>query len=419
MLGLSTIVRRFGLADRKALAVVFGGGTWTGKSVTPDTAMQIGTIWALVRLISGLVSTLPLGFYERLEDGSRKAATDHPVAQLLRESPNADQTASEFLEGLIVCLLVYGNAFAELEWSAGHPRVATVLHPELMSVRRLDDGSIEYAYSDPKGRRVYDEGEVWHLKGLGFGGLLGLSPIAFARQTLGTVLATDEAAARTFANGMRPGGFFNYEGKELLTSEQRAQARSVLIEPYQGTENAGKIGIIEGAAGFKWQGVHMPPKDAEMLETRRWHVEEMCRWFFNTPPILVGHAAQGQTMWGSGVEHIMLGWLTTGLDPLLVKVEQSMRRALLPPADRRRFYPEFVREGLMRADSKARAEMYSKLAQVGAISPNMIADRENFSRFDGGDQRFINSTMVPIEQAGRNPARVQPAPGEPIPEPQA
>lgn len=417
MLGLSNLVRRFRLSDPKAVLAVFGGSSWAGRSVTPDTALQIGTIWALVRLISGLVSTMPLGFYERMPDGSRRPATDHPIAKLLRETPNADQTASEFLEGLIVCLLIYGNAFAEIEEIAGRAGSLTILHPELMSVRRLEDGSIEYAYSDPKGRRVFDEGAIWHLKGLSFGGIVGLSPIGYARQTLGTVIATDESAARTFANGLRPSGWFTYQGDALLTPEQREQARSALVEPFQGAENAGKVGILEAKAGFTWQSVNIPPRDAEMLATRRWHVEEMCRWFFNTPPILIGHASEGQTMWGTGVEQIMSGWLTTGLDPLLIKVEQSMRRALLRPGEFGRFYPEFVREGLLRADAQGRGEMYSKLVQVGAISPNMICDRENFPRFPGGDQRFVNSTLVPIEQAGRSPARAQPKPGEPIPEP--
>lgn len=423
MFGLSTLIRRFGLRDSKVLRLVFGGDTWTGKPVTPDSALQIGTIWALVRLISGLVSTLPLGFYQRQGDGGRKSAADHPVAKLLRESPNAEQTPAEFLEGMIVCLLIYGNAFAEKTVGAGQVRALTILHPELMAVRRLDDGSVEYAYNDPKGRRVFAESDIWHLKGLGFGGIVGLSPIAYARQTLATVIATDEAAARTFRNGMRPSGFFTYDapaGKPpLLTPEQRAQAREALIEPFQGSENTGRIGILEAAGGFKWEQVNIPPKDAEMLETRRWHVEEMCRWYYNTPPILVGHSSDGMTAWGTGIETIMLGWLVTGLDPLLIKVEQSMCRALLAPADRSTFYLEFVRQGLLRADAKSRGEMYSKMAQIGAISPNQIADRENLERFEGGDEHFINSTMVPIRLAGQRPTRVQPAPGEPIPEPQA
>lgn len=155
-----------------------------------------------------------------------------------------------------------------------------------------------------------------------------------------------------------------------------------------------------------------------MLATRAFHIEEICRWF-GVPPILVGHNAQGTTMWGSGVEQVMLGWLTLGLRPYLSRIEQAIKRRLVAPAERVALYAEFTVEGLLRADSAGRAEMYSKLMQVGGITPNQIADRENLPRFDGGDCRFVNSTLVPIELAGQRVGRVQPAPGEPIPEPQA
>jgi phage portal protein BeeE len=117
-------------------------------------------------------------------------------------------------------------------------------------------------------------------------------------------------------------------------------------------------------------------------------------------------------MWGSGIEQIMLAWLATGLDPLLVGTEQSLEKQLLSPAEQRRYYVEFVREGLLRADSKARAEFYNKVFGVAALTPNQIADRENLPRFEGGDRRYVNAVYVPVEEAGRR--RVQPAAGEPI-----
>jgi HK97 family phage portal protein len=212
-------------------------------------------------------------------------------------------------------------------------------------------------------------------------------------------MAADEAAARTFANGMRPGGFFTFDN--TLTGEQREQVRAALIEPYQGAENAGRIGVLE--AGFKWQDVMMPPHDAELLATRAFHVEEICRWF-GVPPVLIGHSPQGQTMWGSGVEQIMLGWLTLGLRPYLTRIEQAIKRSLITQGERSKLYAEFTIEGLLRADSAGRAEMYSKLAQVGAITPNQICDRENFPRFEGGDAHLVNSSLVPLERLGLAPA---------------
>jgi HK97 family phage portal protein len=415
MLGLSTIARRFGLKDARIFTRFFATESWAGKPVTPDNAMQIATFWACVKLIASTIATLPLGVYQKRADGGRDLATGHQLYSLLRDAPNADQTAVEFWEGLTAHLLVWGNAFVEITRSGDRIVALYILRPDLMEVYRDSNGSIHYRLNDPTGIRELAEDQILHVRGFGFGGDLGLSTVSYARQTLGAAMATDEAAARTFANGLRPGGVIKYEGKELLTPAQREQARKALIEPFSGSENAGKTLLLEGAAGFSWEGVQMPPKDAEMLATRAFHIEEICRWF-GVPPVLVQHSPQGQTMWGSGIEQIMLGWLTLGLRPYLTRIEQAVKRALIAPAERSTIYAEFVVEGLLRADSAGRAEQYSKLMQIGAITPNIVADKENLPRFDGGDTRFVNSTLVPIDQAGRKPARVQPAPGEPIPE---
>jgi HK97 family phage portal protein len=353
---------------------------------------------------------LPLGVFTRLEDGGRKPLPAHPLAVALRK-PNPDSTSVEFRQGMIACLLLYGNGYAEKLITGGKVRGLTILHPELMSIERTEAGLRRYIYDDPRGRRVYSEDEIWHLKGFNICGDLGLSPIAYQRQSLATAIATDEAAGRTFANGMKPSGFFTYD--KTLTPEQREQARRVLVEPYTGAGNVAKVGILE--AGFKWEQVTIPPEDAELLASRAWHVEELCRWY-DMPPILIGHSPQGQTMWGSGVEQIMIGWLTTSLGPFLKLIEESMWASLVSPDERSTVYLEHNVDGLLRADSAGRAEMYSKLTQVGAITPNQIADKENFPRFEGGDVHLVNSTLVPLNMAGQRPGRVQPAPGEPVPE---
>jgi len=410
MATFARVGRTYRLTDSTFWLAHYGAETWAGKSVTPNTALQVATVWACIRKISSVVSTLPLGVFERLGDGGRKAVNDHPLALTLRK-PNADSTSVEFRQGVMACLLLYGNAFAEKLVTGGQVRGLTLLHPELMTIERDEAGTRRYIYADPRGRRGYDEAEIWHLKGFHVCGDLGLSPIAYQRQTLATAIATDEAAGRTFANGMKPSGFFTYD--KTLTPEQREQARKVLVEPYTGSGNVAKVGILE--AGFKWEQVTIPPADAEMLASRGWHVEELCRWY-DIPPILIGHSPQGQTMWGSGVEQIMLGWLTTSLGPLLKMIEESMWASLVAPGERATLYIEHNVDGLLRADSKGRAEMYSKLAQVAAITPNQIADKENLPRFEGGDVHLVNSTLVPLEMAGQRPGRVQPALGEPIPE---
>lgn len=400
MLGLTTLARRFGLKEHRIWRQFFGIESWSGKSITPDTAMQVATFWACVRLIAETVATLPLGLYTKADDGGRHSRSDHALYVILHDSPNADQTAVEFWEAIVACVCIWGNAYAEIV-RRGDGGVAALLflRPDLMTVYRDQHGAIRYRYADCFGEREFASDDIFHVRGFGMGGDLGLSPLTYARQTLGTAIATDEAAARAFANGMRPGGFFTYEGKQALTPEQRAQARTVLVDPYQGAENAGKIGILEAAAGFKWQDVAIPPKDAELLLTRQWHVEEICR-VFRVPPVLVGHAANGVTAWGTGIESLMLGWLTLGLRPYLTRLEQAIKRWLISPADRSTVYAEFNVEGLMRADSEGRAKLYGVLAQNGVTTRNEIRARENLSRMPGGDVLTVQAALVPLDQLG-------------------
>ncbi|UIN36289.1 phage portal protein [Methylobacterium oryzae] len=372
-------------------------GTWTGKPVTAESTLQIATALACIRLTASTISTLPVNVYREGSGGAHERQPSHPLAVVLKQSPNADQTPVEFLEGMLSALMLWGNAFALKTESAGQIRALTFLSPERMTVRRDPETyELQYIYSEPRGRETYSAAEIWHLRAFGVGGDLGLSPIQYGRQALGLAMATDEAAARTFANGMKPGGFFL--SKNQLTEPQRAQARKVLVEPMQGAENAGRIGILEGDA-FTWQPITMPLKDAELLATRGLHIEEICR-LFGIPPILVGHAANGVTAWGTGIETIVLSWLTTSLGPLLRRIEASMNKALIAPGERGTVWAEFSLEGLLRADSDARAKLYASAAQNGWMKRNEIRRLENLPPEPGGDVLTAQSNLVPLEKLG-------------------
>lgn len=394
---ITRIGRALGLRDSVAWAEWSGVGSWTGKAVTPESTLQIATALACIRLTASTISTLPLMVFREAADGSHQRLPDHPLTVILRQSPNADQTPVEFLEGMIGCLMLFGNAFALKTRSAGQVRALTLLSPERTTVRRdPQTGELEYVYSDPRGRETYTADDVWHLRAFGIGGDLGLSPIQYGRQALALAMATDETAGRTFANGMRPSGFFI--SKTSLSPEQRALARQTLEQRMMGTENAGRVGILEGEQ-FTWQSVSIPSKDAELLASRGLHIEEICR-LFGIPPILVGHAANGVTAWGTGIETIVLSWLTTSLGPLLTRIEASMNRALVAPAERGRVWAEFSLEGLLRADSEARAKLYASAAQNGWMSRNEIRRLENRPPVEGGDVLTAQSNLLPIDKLG-------------------
>lgn len=396
---LNWLGKRIRATDGSFWTAFYGGSSYAGKSVTPESALTISAVWSCVRLISETIATLPLGVYREDRDGRKQADKSHPLYRVLHDLPNADFTAAEFWEGATACLLLWGNAYAEKYISDGQVRALTLLRPEYMSVRRANDGSLEYVYSDANmegRRRIYSESEIFHIRGFGVGLDVGLSPITYARHSLGSVLAADEAAGKMFANGVRPTGILTID--QVLTKEQRSQVKANIVEPMAGSSNAGGIFTLE--AGMKFQPISMNPEDAQMLETRSFHVEEVCRWF-RVPPFMIGHTEKS-TSWGTGLEQQNIAFLTYALRPYLTRIEQAVKRQLIKPEERASIYAEFNLEGLLRADSAGRAALYSQGAQNGWITRNEIRAKENLHPIDGGDVLTVQSALVPLDQLGQN-----------------
>lgn len=392
--------RRLTLRSGDAWRAWFGTATGSGKPVTPESTLLLSAAWSCIRIISQTVSTLPLGMYETKADGKREEVRGHWLGEILTVSPNADQTPVEYFEGVLGCLAIRGNFFARKAGLRANGQFAALetMFPDSVTLRR-ESGRKVFDWVDLDGRRVsLPEDEVWHVKGFGMGGDLGLSPLAYAREVFGSALAADESAAKIFANGLQPSGFLTVD--QELKGPQRTQIQEVM-DGFVGSKNAGKLMILE--AGMQYAALSFKPEDAQLLETRRFNIEEVCR-FFGVPPILVGHSPEGQTMWGSGVEQIMIAWLTLGLRPYLVRIEQSARKQLLPAAERARFYPEFAIEGLLRADSAGRAALYSSFAQNGVMTRNEIRKLENLPRLADGDDLTVQTNLVPLGMLGQVPA---------------
>jgi phage portal protein, HK97 family len=396
--------RRLRLSDGLGWSHLFGRESSSGKIVTLDTAMQLATVWACIKLNAQAVSSLPLHIFEKRDDDDR-VRVDDDIAQVIGAdgSPNEDQTPLEFWECIVAWMMTTGNAYAEKVYTG---RTLSALQP-IMSTHcrpaRKADGTLVYRVSD---RGKYEElprEKVFHVKGFGQGLKNpdeGLSPIAAGTNSLGAAMAAQEAAGKTFANGMRPTGFFLFD--QTLKPEQRAQARKSLVEPLMGSDNAGGIGILE--AGVKWQGVSLNPEDAQMLETRRFDVEEICRWF-GVPPIIIGHAAQGQTMWGTGVESILIAWLTLGIDPICDRIEARIKKQLIRPTGNRRKYAEFNREALLQMDSQAKAAFLSQMVNNGLMTRNEGRTKLNLRKSDdaSADKLTVQSAMVPLDALGQQP----------------
>lgn len=375
------------------------GMSSSGKVVSADKAIHLSAVWACVRLLSESVSTLPLKVYERQPDGSRKPATNHPAYQVLCRRPNPEMTPSRFMLMLVASICLRGNAFVEKKM-IGNKLVSLVpLLPQNMVVKRLDSGSLEYTYTEAGTKHVIPVKNIMHIRGFGLDGVCGMMPMMAGRDVIGSAMAVEESAAKIFENGLQSSGFLSAE--QALDKDQRERLRGYM-QAFTGSRNAGKIMVLEG--GLKYQNVTMNPEAAQMLESRAFSIEEICRWF-RVPPFMVGHADK-QSSWASSVEGMNLQFLTNTLRPLLVNIEQEISRCLL---DDDELFAEFSVEGLLRADSAGRSAYYTTALQNGWMSRNDVRRLENLPPIEGGELYTVQLNLTPLEDLKKNSLATQAA----------
>lgn len=378
-----------------------------------ENILSLSTAWACIRLLSETVGTLPLPVYKRAAArGDKEVAFDHPLYALLHDSPNARQTAAEFWEGQVACLCGWGNGYSEKKMIGDRLVALEPLNPDTLPARRTD-GSFVYRISDRGRTEELPESKVFHIRGFGFGrDGVGLSPIRYGAMNMRGALAAEEAALQFLEGGLQVAGFVKEALGTKATHEQRKDLMS-LMRDFMGSQASGKVMPLP--AGFEFEQLTMNPNDAQLLQSRAFNVEEVCRWF-RVPPFMVGHTEKS-TSWGTGLEQQMIGFLTFGLRPYLTRIEQSISKQLIAPAERGSVHAEFVVEGLLRADSQGRAALYSTFAQNGIMTRDEIRSKENLAKRGGGaEQLTVQSNLLPIDMLGKQPAKaVQPAPGEPIP----
>lgn len=363
-------------------------------------APGLSSTYACVTLIGGTIGSIPPTVLRPGEGSVKVEDRGHPLFRLLHESPNANQSAVEFWDYMASAVELTGDAFAEIVRSGG--RIVALrppgVSPQAVDVRRRDDGRIVYRWTEGPVTREVEGGDMFHLRGPGGGALRGASPLAVCRHAFGSAVSAQTSALATFRNGVLPSGVLSAD--ERLTAEQRSALEDVMVERFVGSVNAGRPMLLDG--GVKWQQLSINPQDAQLLETRKFSVEEICR-IFGVPPHMVGHLEKTQTLPG-GIEQQTIGFLVYTMRRRLKRYEAAIRHQLLTPRDRAEGVTvKFDMRELLRADSKGRSEYYERMTRIGAMTINEVRREENLPPVPGGDVPRLQMQNVPIDQAGGDP----------------
>jgi len=377
---------------------LFGVGvdTDSGVQIDEDVALRYSAVWRAVNLIAGTISYLSLPVYERQDDG-RQRRPEHPIYTLIHDRPNPymdSQTCRETLQGHA---LTWGNGYAEIERNgAGRAIGLWPLRPDRVTPEITDDGVVHYKVRLKSGGTAhvfYDD--MLHIKGLGFDGLRGYPVIEYAARELGLGIAATKFGAKFFANNARPGGVLKHPG--TLTDDALARLKKQWAEKYQGLDNAHRVAVL--ADGMEWQATGIPPEDAQYIETRKFEVTDVARWF-GVPPHLLGELDRATF---SNIEHQQIEFVIYTLLAWARRWENEANYKLFSAKERQKLFCEFLFDTVMRGDTKTRFEAYRIAVNTGWMSRNEVRQRENLNPADGLDEFLEPLNMKPASMPWPEP----------------
>lgn len=364
--------------------------------------MKTSAVYACVRVISESVASLPLHLYRYNSNGGKEKAIDHPLYHLLHDEPNTEMTAYSFFEVALTHLLLWGNSYSQvIRNGKGEVIGLYPLMPDRMTVDRDENGHLYYEYQITTDDALSNKDtivklqpeDVLHVPGLSFDGLVGYSPIAMAKNSIGLGIAAEEYGSKFYANGAAPSGVLEHPG----TLKDPTKVRESWTQTFGGSSNSNKVAVLE--EGMKYTPISINPAEAQFLDTRKFQVTEICR-IFRVPPHMVADLEKSSF---SNIEQQSLEYVTYTLRPWLCRLEQAMIRRLLSESEKKDYFIKFNVDGLLRGDYQSRMTGFATARQNGWMSANDIRELENLDRIPtelGGDLYLINGNMTKLEDAG-------------------
>jgi HK97 family phage portal protein len=340
--------------------------TAAGEPVTIETALRLSTVWGCVRLLADSVSTLPLHIY-------RGDDRDPIPIPLLLQRPSADfPELADWLWAIMASLLLRGNAWGVVTGRSGStllPSQVDLVHPDRVAI------------TTEEGRRVvriggerYDREDLFHVKAYPWPGQLeGLSPIAYARESIGLGLGAEKYAAQFFGDAAIPSG--------VLTSDQhigQQQADQLKARWKQRHDRKRDIAVLGDGARF--QPIAIAPDEAQFLGASKANVATICR-FYGIPPEMMGGETAGHEAYTSP-EMRSTDLLVWSLRPWLYRVERAVS-GLLPSTQKARFNPG----GLVRATLLDRYQAHKLGIEAGWLLRSEVRELEDRPPIAGIDDR--------------------------------
>lgn len=381
-------------------------GTKSGASVSHKSALEVPAVLSCVRVISEGVAQVPFKVYRQVGDKIMPAA-DHPLYRVLHRKPNGWMTSFELRETMTIHCVMTGDAYAFINRVRGEVRELIPFPPGAVGCKQKDDYSLEYQITAPSGKTMTVPQEaVWHWRGPSWDAVSGLDVVKMAREAIGLAMSAEESQARMQKNGAAISGTYSVEG--TLNAEQYKAMRAWLEKEFDGAANMGKTKLLDRNAKFHPQS--MTGIDAQLLETRKHQIEEVCR-AFRVMPIMAGYSDKAATY--ASAEQMFLAHVVHTLSPWYERIEQSAECHLLTDKEvAEGYFVKFNAAGLMRGSHKDRSEYFAKALGAGGSPAWMTQDEvralEELNPMGGDAAMLPKPTNVPGNAAPKEETDAEP-----------
>ena len=356
-----------------------GPRTQAGVNVSEFNAVTLPAVYASIRIIADAISMLPVKVARQVDSDRTEYHPEHPAHLLLNQAPNSRMSAFTYRNTLLHHMLGWGNGYSEIQRTAGGRPVALWLAlPDRTWPELQPNGDLRYNSTINGQPEDLDPSDVLHIPALGFDGIVGYSPIAVSRQSIGLGLAMQEFGGKFFANDSKSGGFLKHP--KVLGEQAQKNLRSSFTRQ-GGLDQSHIPKILE--EGMDYVPTTINPEDAQFLESREFEVAEIARIF--GVPLHMIQSVNGSTSWGSGLEEMSLGFVRYTLAPWMTRQEQEWNLKLLTDREREQgYYIKHDVQDLLRGDAKARAEYNTKALdpKTGWMTENEVRNREDLNPVD-------------------------------------
>ena len=362
--------------------------------IPPDAGLQLSAVWACVTLLAESIASLPLVVMRVDRNGDKVEARTSRLWEILRHQPNAWMTSHDFWLAMALNRFLRGNAYALVSRDRdGQLLSLTPLAADQMEIAVID-GEVVYQYYKDGNLLAYSADKILHWKGLG-NGLVGLSTLEYMQATTTEMINAQTNASELYGNGRQLTG--------LLCIDQDLNAKQIreLKERYS------KLSTIQGSSNdwlhvlpgdIKYQQIGMSAADAQLLETRKFGIDEIARWF-GVPSALINISGGVSN---AGLETLVDQFYRATVQPLCSALEQAIRQRVMTPAERADGYAvEFKMSALLRANVESRYRSYATALQNGFMTRNEVRRLENLKATDGADDLTAQTNLAPLDALGK------------------